>query len=430
MTARFENATKLIAPFKGEKYVHGLDVAQEAGRLCAQLGRRALIVRDAFPGSGPLLETVMASLAARSVEILGVVDGAAPNAPREDVTRITSAVAAAGPDVVLSFGGGSTIDAAKAACVLQTLGGSIDDYFGTGLVTKRLAEHGGKLASHLAIQTAASSGAHLTKYSNITNVKTGQKKLIVDEAIVPERALFDYAFTLNAPPSLTVDGALDGLSHVLEVLFGAVRKPHYDLMEKVAREAIGLVLEYTPEVLENPANREGREALGRATDLGGYSIMVGGTNGAHLTSFSLVDILSHGRACGLLNPYYTVFFAPAVQSPLKLVATMCERYGYAEAGSANLEGRALGEAVAEALIAFERKIGVPSRLGDVPGFSERHVERALAAAKDPQLKMKLENMPVPLAADMVDDYLGPVLHAAATGNLAGIRNVRESMVCT
>jgi alcohol dehydrogenase class IV len=423
MTARFENATKLIAQLRGEKYVHGLDVAQEAGRLCGQLGRRALLVRDAFPGSGPFLETVTGSLAARSVEILGVVDGAAPNAPREDVARITSAVTAAGPDVVVSFGGGSTIDAAKAACVLQTLGGIIDDYFGTGLVTKRLAEGGEKLTSHLAIQTAASSGAHLTKYSNITDVKTGQKKLIIDEAIVPGRALFDYAVTLDAPPSLTVDGALDGLSHVLEVLFSAVGKPHYGLTEALAREAIGLVLEFTPKVLENPASREGREALGRATDLGGYSIMVGGTNGAHLTSFSLVDILSHGRACGLLNPYYTVFFAPAVQSPLKLVAALCEHHGYAEAGSAGLEGRALGEAVANALIAFEKKIGVPSRLDDVPGFSERHIERALRAAKDPQLKMKLENMPVPLTADMVDDYMGPVLHAAATGDLAGIRNV-------
>ncbi len=376
-----------------------------------------------FPGSAPFLESVTASLAAASVEILGVFDGSAPNAPREDVARITSAVAAARPDVVLSFGGGSTIDAAKAACVLHTLGGSIDEYFGTGLVTKRLAENGRKLTPHLAIQTAASSSAHLTKYSNITNVKTGQKKLIVDEAIVPERALFDYGVTFNAPRSLTVDGALDGLSHVLEVLFGGVGKPHYDLLEEIASEAIDFVLGYTPQVLENPSDREGREALGRATDLGGYAIMLGGTSGAHLTSFSLVDILSHGRACGMLNPYYATFYAPAVQPPLKMVAAICERHGWAKAGTADLEGRKLGEAVANAFFAFETRIGVPSRLSDVPGFSQGHIERALAAAKDPQLKMKLENMPVPLTAEMVDEYMRPVLQAAATGDLAMIRNV-------
>ena len=53
----------------------------------------------------------------------------------------------------------------------------------------------------------------------------------------------------------------------------------------------------------------------------------------------------------------------------------------------------------------------------------RHIERALTAAKNPQLKMKLENMPVPLTADMVDEYMGPVLEAAKTGELDVIKNV-------
>jgi alcohol dehydrogenase len=62
-------------------------------------------------------------------------------------------------------------------------------------------------------------------------------------------------------------------------------------------------------------------------------------------------------------------------------------------------------------------------LADVPGFTDAHITRALAAAKNPQLKSKLENMPVAMTAEMVDDYMGPVLEAAVTGELAGIRNV-------
>ena len=54
-------------------------------------------------------------------------------------------------------------------------GGTIDDYFGTGLVTKKLAETGKTLLPHVAIQTAASSSAHLTKYSNITDVSTARR---------------------------------------------------------------------------------------------------------------------------------------------------------------------------------------------------------------------------------------------------------------
>jgi alcohol dehydrogenase class IV len=175
--------------------------------------------------------------------------------------------------------------------------------------------------------------------------------------------------------------------------------------------------------MENPQDAEGREALGLATDLGGYAIMIGGTNGGHLTSFSLVDVLSHGRACAIMNPYYTVFFAPAIQDPLKLVGNIFKDAGYVDADIENLSGRELGTVVAEAMIAFEEKIGFPATLGAVPGFGDAHIERALTAAKNPQLKMKLENMPVPLTAEMVDEYMGPVLEAAKTGELDIIKNV-------
>jgi alcohol dehydrogenase len=420
---RFENARRLIAQFKGDHYAHGVSVLPRVGPAAAALGRKAALVQNDSPRLSVYAGTIRESLDAAGVRLLGVVPGAAPNAPREDVARIAAALAELAPDVVVSFGGGSTIDAAKAAIVLWNLGGDIDRYFGAGLVTQALQATGSRLTPHVAVQTAASSSAHLTKYSNITDVRTGQKKLIVDEAIVPARAVFDYGVTASAPVSLTVDGGLDGISHSLEVLYSLVGKPAYPLIEEVAREGIGLVLEYLPKALRNPSDLEAREGLGLATDLGGYAIMIGGTNGAHLTSFSLVDILTHGRACGLLNPYYTVFFAPAIPGPLRLVAGLARDAGYADASIDRLEGRALGEAVARALIAFMRGVGAPVALGEVPGFSDAHIQRALTAAKDPQLKMKLENMPVPLTADMVDNYMGPVLQSAKTGDLSLIRNL-------
>jgi hypothetical protein len=75
------------------------------------------------------------------------------------------------------------------------------------------------------------------------------------------------------------------------------------------------------------------------------------------------------------------------------------------------------------MIAFEQAAGFPTRLADVPGFTAEHSARALAAAKNPQLKSKLENMPVAMTAEMVDDYMGPVLEAARTGDLNVICNV-------
>ncbi len=419
----FSRAEELLQAFKGSAYLHGLGVLPQVGTIVRPLGQRAAMIADGFPGSEPFLQSIRQSLRAAGVELTAEISGARPNAPREDVLRVTAALRELRPDVIVSFGGGSTIDACKAAGVLWKLGGEIDAYFGTGLVSKALEAASASLPPHVAIQSASSSAAHLTKYSNITNLTTGQKKLIVDAAIVPARPVFDYGTTFGAPPALTADGALDGISHALEVLYSAAGKPEYDQIEPVSLEAIRLVVQHLPRVLASPADPEGRLALGLATDLGGYTIMLGGTNGAHLTSFSLVDILSHGRACGLMNPYYTVFFAPRVQRPLKRIGQIYPDAGDTKADIDSLDGRALGEAVARAMIAFEERVGFPARLEQVPGFSDGHITRALAAAKDPQLKMKLENMPVPLTAEMVDDYMGQILQATKSGKLELIKTL-------
>ena len=419
----FNRARLLLRQFKGESYVYGIGVLPQVGAIAAAQGKRAVLVRNRFAGNSPHLDTIRHALEAAGVDLYAEVEGAAPNAPREDLKRLTDVIVDHAPEVLISFGGGSTIDCVKAAKVLRTLGADIEEYFGTGLVTKKVQESGKKLTPHVAVQTASSSGAHLTKYSNITDIHTGQKKLIVDMAIVPQRPLYDYAVSFDAPASLTADGALDGIAHCLEVLFSATGKPEYDLAAQIAETGIRLVVNHLPRVLDHPHDAEGREALGLATDLGGYAIMVGGTSGAHLTSFSLIDVMSHGRACGMLNPYYTVFFAPAVEQPLRMVGKIFKDAGYTQASLERLHGRDLGVAVAEAMIAFEQEVGNPYRLQDVPAFTDAHITRALAAAKNPQLKMKLENMPVPLTADMVDDYMGPILQAAKTGDLSVIRNV-------
>jgi alcohol dehydrogenase len=419
----FEKAKALLREFKGDRYVYGSGVLDQVGQITAGLGRKAVLVYTVFPGNEALIKRMSAALKSAGVKLAGTIEGAGPNAPREDLFRITNELKDLNPDVIVCLGGGSTLDAAKAAEVLRSLGGEIDEYFGMGKVTEKLQKTGKKLTPVVAIQTAASSGAHLTKYSNITDVHTGQKKLIVDEAIVPQRAIFDYDLTKSMPPGFTADGALDGVAHSLEVLLGAVGKPYYDQMVDVARETIRLVVSYVERAVKDPNDTEARFALGLATDLGGYAIMLGGTNGAHLTSFSLVDVLSHGRACAIMNPYYVVFFAPAVEEPLRMVGKIFQEAGLTKADVDSLKGRELGMAVAEAMMELSRRIGFPTALKEVKGFTKVHIARALAAAKDPQLRMKLENMPVPLTAEMVDQYMAPVLEAARIGDLNLIKNV-------
>ncbi len=421
-----EKAVQLLKNFKGDNYVFGIGKLDEIGRIANQYGKSALVISNTTY-LGPIANKVVNSLNKYGIKLAGgkIIPDAKPNCPREDVYRIESYILHFQPDCIIAVGGGSTLDAAKAANVLASLGKyspEIESYFGTGLVSKALEKTVGKLWPLIAIQTAASSGSHLTKYSNVTDPIVGQKKLIVDEAIIPTKALFDYQVTTSMPSALTIDGALDGIAHCLEV-FEGISEKNYELAREIALTAIELVVRNCKLVLDNPNNLEAREAIGLATDLGGYAIMVGGTNGAHLTSFSLVDISSHGRACAIMNPYYTVFFAPAIEQKLRLIGKIYKKAGFIKTNLDNLAGRDLGIAVAEGMISFSKSINYPTTLFELPGFTDKHIERALVAAKNPQLDMKLKNMPVPLNASLVDEYMRPILEAAKTGDFSIIKNM-------
>ncbi len=390
-----EKAVQLLKDFKGDNYIFGIGKLDEIGKIANQYGKSALVISNNTYLSS-IVNKVMDSLNKHGVKLAGgkIVPDAKPNCPREDVYRIESYILHFQPDCIIAIGGGSSIDSAKAANVLATLGSQspeIETYFGSGIVTASLKKTGKKLWPLIAIQTAASSGSHLTKYSNVTDPIVGQKKLIVDEAIIPTKALFDYQVTTSMPSALTIDGALDGIAHCLEV-FEGISEKNYELAKDIVLTAIELVVKNCKLVLDNPHNIEAREAIGLATDLGGYAIMVGGTNGAHLNSFSLVDISSHGRACAIMNPYYTVFFAPAIEQKLRLIGEIYKKAGFIKTDLDNLAGRDLGIAVAEGMVSFSKSINYPTTLSELPGFTEKHIERALIAAKNPQLDMKLKKI--------------------------------------
>jgi DNA-binding phage protein len=118
-----------------------------------------------------------------------------------------------------------------------------------------------------------------------------------------------------------------------------------------------------------------------------------------------------------------VFFAPVVERKLLVVGEIFKQAGFISADLGRLKGRELGIAVAEGMVAFSRSIGSVTKLSELPGFSDEHIRRALGAAKDPQLEMKLKNMPVALTASQVDEYMKPILEAAKTGNFSLIKNM-------
>lgn len=422
MRDQISQASQLLRQFKGDSYVFGVDCFDKLGPLAAGMGKRAAVIAGgAGKGWGEAVRgRAMAELRAAGVEVVGsVIDGARPNSPREDVVRIAEAIGRARPEFIIAIGGGSVIDAAKAAAALATLEAShatLDQFFGTGQVSRLLANTRKKLPPMLAVQLASASAAHLTKYANVTDLAAAQKKLIVDDALTPARALFDYSATDSMPPDFTADGAMDGLAHCLEVFLGA-KPPALDRIAPAALLGIELILSHVRSAVADGGDLSARQALGLGTDLGGYCIMLGGTSGGHLTSFSLVDVLSHGRACAIMNPYYTAFFAPAVGPQLEQLAEMLARLGIIRPPT-HPSPQELGRAVAEGLLAVNRSLGIPTRLADVHGCTAEHMRRALSAARDPQLEMKLRNMPIPMSAGDVDRLMAPILQAAWSGDLS------------
>lgn len=417
-----KKARELIDEFKGESYIYGLECLGRIGEHVKLLGRKTLLITGLDRRNPEAYRTLFDSLARTGLEIKGPFPSARPNSPKEDVRAMKRAILGEEPDLVLAASGGSGIDAAKAAVVLAGLEGDIEDYFGAGKVSEEIDKRGKNLLPLVAIQTASGSAAHLTKYSNITDFQTFQKKLIIDEAIIPVRSLFDYSLTQTMSSSFTLDGAFDGLAHCLEVYYGAGPES-FDKIEEIALTGIDLIVAFLKKAIKEPSDLEAREALGLATDLGGYAIMIGGTNGAHLTSFSLVDILSHGRACAILNPYYTVLFAPSIQRQLEHLSGLFIDHGLMSKASLRLSGQNLGLAVAEALITLSKSVDFPTNLEEIKGMTQAHIEKALQAAKGPQLETKLKNMPIPMTADTVDEYMKPVLQAALTGDFALIKTV-------
>lgn len=434
-----DKARKMLNDWKKGNYAFGLDVLKKVGDFAQKVGKSTMLVVTGLgveKWTEPLVKDIKSFLKDKNIDISDIIKGARANAPREDVYRIANQIGKKKPDSIIAVGGGSTIDAVKAASILATLDSDdVEPYFGMGIVGEKLKKEGKELPIVIAVQTAASSGAHLTKYSNVTDPLTGQKKLIIDEAVVPPLAVFDYATTIGAPYSITADGGLDGIAHSLEVVYGATGKPFFSKVMDIAEVGISLIVENLPKAVDDPEDEDARIALGLGTDLGGYAIMVGGTNYGHLFSFSLVNLLTHGRACALVNPYATVFFSPAIEPQLKMVGKILEEAGYIDEDVEKFSGRDLGIIVAQGMVEFSKKIKFPTTLAEVGG-SEEDKERILKAAKNPQLWSKLEQTPISLISRNakgeidksqteanIDEYMGALIDGVRSGDFDKIKNM-------
>jgi alcohol dehydrogenase len=424
MSGLQQKASSLISAWKKSAYTFGTGCLSSLPGIIkkSQFSKIHLVTGSTAKKSGQV-DILLRRLAEEEIHIVGTSAGARENSPVEDVLRVRDDILQSSPDAVVSFGGGSLIDGVKASIVLAGCKGRLDDYYGVGRVNAKISDSGCRLLPHLAVMTASASAAHLTKYANVTDMTALQKKLIIDPAIVPTAALFDYGLTTSMSARFTAIGAWDGIGHLSEAYFGFSEKdPRFQVLEEAVLCGLELILSALPKALAHLDDPGARTSLGLATDLGGLAIMTGGTNGPHLNSFSLVDVAEHGCAVAVLQAYYGCFFSSAIPGKIRTLAKLYQKSRYIGENEdlGNISGRELGLVYGRALQRFARATGMPLSLGELEGFTPAHVEKMLFAARDPALSSKLEAMPVPMKAEDVERFMRPILNAAASGNLEGV----------
>jgi alcohol dehydrogenase class IV len=398
-------AEKILKAWEPTKIHFGEGEALRVGEVVRRFGNRTLLVigKGSIKKSGAL-DHVLRSLEKNSVSYK-MVEGVEPNPSKETVYRIVYHLLAGNFNSTLAIGGGSVIDAAKAAGILGTIKeGEIDDYFGVGMVSKKAK----KIIDLVALPTTSGTGSELTKFSVITDTWLHVKKLIFDIAIVPAEAIVDPGLTYSCEDHVSRVTGLDSMTHLMEGYFNNVDDAVDPEANQRALVGLKLVLEGLPRVLKDGQDREARRMMSLASTLGGSVLFYKQAGLPHLNSFSWSNVMDHGEAVAVMLPYCSAYYAPNISEKIKKVAELMSIP----------ESKDLTKDFVKGLFAFYKKINFPLTLKEFRNFSEDLIEKAVRDAS--QNRMKLEASPRPVPPEKSEEVLRTIIEGAYQGTIEKI----------
>jgi alcohol dehydrogenase class IV len=208
-------------------------------------------------------------------------------------------------DFIITMGGGSPMDAAKAMALLAKQDIKEADLFN--------GQYSNDVLPIVAVPTTAGTGSEVTQYSILTNDAVESKTSIASALIFPKVAFIDAKYMLGLPIATTVNTAVDALSHSVEGMLSARSSIVSDAL---AKESIKLFVKCCPAMCEAIAkddvsviNESVRYDLMQCAMLAGMVIAQTGTTAGHAMGYSLTYFkdIDHGRANGLVLPGYMAF---------------------------------------------------------------------------------------------------------------------------
>jgi len=398
-------AEKILKAWKPTRILFGEGTALRVGEVVKRYGDRTLLVigKNSIRNSGAL-DRALQSLKKNSVSCK-MVEGVEPNPSKETVYRIAYHLLAGNFSSLLAIGGGSVIDAAKAAGILGTIKeGEIDDYFGVGMVSKKLK----RIMDLIAVPTTSGTGSELTKFSVITDSWLHVKKLIFDIAIVPTEAIVDPELTYSCENHVSRVTGLDAMTHLMEGYFNNVDETADAEANQRALIGLKLLLEGLPRVLKDGQDREARRMMSLASTLGGSVLFYKQAGLPHLNSFSWSNVMDHGEAVAVMLPYYSAYYAPNIADKMKKVAELMSIP----------ESKDLTEDFVQGLFKFYKKVNFPLTLKEFKNFSEDLIDKAVRDAS--QNRMKLEASPRPVPPEKSEEVLHTIIEGAYQGTIKKI----------
>jgi alcohol dehydrogenase class IV len=224
--------------------------------------------------------------------------------PTLDTARAGVAAARdAGCDLVIGFGGGSALDAAKAIAALVANGGDPLDYLeviGNGRPLTRPS------LPTIAIPTTAGTGSEVTKNAVLAAPDQGVKASLRSPLMLPRLAIVDPDLLAGAPASVLAASGLDALSQVIEPLLSIRANPATDALarEGIRRSAAALPRAHAAVRAGRPIEAADREALALASVLGGLCLANAGLGAVHGFAAPIggMFVAPHGAVCAALLP--------------------------------------------------------------------------------------------------------------------------------
>jgi alcohol dehydrogenase class IV len=305
---RFEFATS-------NRILFGQGTASEVPDIAISLGRNPFLVTTSQERSTSLLERLAEKGLSTTIYIInGEPDISSVNVATRKAKEANS-------DLVIAFGGGSTLDTGKAVAALLTNPGDVLDYIeviGKGLVFKIPS------VPCIAIPTTAGTGSEVTRNAVIFAPEPHLKASLRSPHLLPRISVVDPELTYSVPPNVTAFTGMDTLTQLIEPFVSNTSTPLTDI---ICRDGISRVSIALEKVYHNGLDTNARENMSLASLYSGMALANARLGAVHGLAAPLGGIISapHGAICARLLPIVMDFNLKSLQK-YKSTSAIIDRY--------------------------------------------------------------------------------------------------------